>query len=263
MADNPQIPSPSRGQRSSSLKTTYLVLYNFVSSILWSTVLGRVLLIAAIHGTSEVYSGVGNFTKWTQTLALAEVLHAAFGIVRAPLLTTLMQVASRFLLVWGIVDTFPHTTSRSPVYSSMLLAWSVTEIIRYSYFAVNLSTGQVPRFLTWLRYNTFFVLYPLGISSECWLVYKAIQPAKRRNAIWELVCSVYAYDGAEEENYARNQGGAGGGQETMSVANACSSKKRKSLHKSSVAESINLGDSLRKYVKISFKCLKLALAQNI
>ena len=26
------------------------------------------------------------------------------GIVRAPLLTTLMQVASRFLLVWGIAE---------------------------------------------------------------------------------------------------------------------------------------------------------------
>lgn len=79
MADNPQTPTLSRGQRSSTLKTTYLVLYNFVSSILWSTILGRVLLIAAVHGTADVYTGVGQFAKWTQTLALAEVLHAAFG----------------------------------------------------------------------------------------------------------------------------------------------------------------------------------------
>lgn len=104
-----------------------------------------------------------------------------------------MQVSSRLLLVWGIVNNFPNTTSRSPVYSSMLIAWSVTEIIRYSYFAINLSVGSVPSFLTWLRYNTFFVLYPLGISSECWLVYKAIQPAKRWNAAWEWVLKLVLF----------------------------------------------------------------------
>lgn len=37
------------------------------------------------------------------------------------------------------------------------------------------------------RYNTFFVLYPLGISSECWLVYRAIAPAKAWNPALEWV----------------------------------------------------------------------------
>ena len=55
----------------------------------------------------------------------------------------------------------------------MLLAWSVTEVIRYSYFVWNLQGDGVPRFVTWLRYNTFYVLYPIGISSECVLIWKA------------------------------------------------------------------------------------------
>ena len=96
-----------------------------------------------------------------------------------------MQVASRLLLVWGIVNTFPGTTTRSIAYSTMLIAWSITEIIRYSYFATNLATGQVPASLTWLRYNTFFVLYPMGITSECWLVWLASGSAKRHGQIWE------------------------------------------------------------------------------
>lgn len=101
------------------------------------------------------------------------------GIVRTPLLTTAMQVASRLLLVWGVGHFFPSTTSTSAAYSTMLLAWSATEVVRYTYFALIISlAGAVPSFLTWLRYNTFFVLYPLGISSECWLVYRAIEPAK-------------------------------------------------------------------------------------
>jgi very-long-chain (3R)-3-hydroxyacyl-CoA dehydratase len=93
-----------------------------------------------------------------------------------------MQVASRLLLVWGVVDVFPELAV-SPVYSSMLVAWSVTEVIRYSYFTLSLS-GLLPGFLNWLRYNTFFVLYPLGISSECWLIYKAMVPAGRIGQEW-------------------------------------------------------------------------------
>ena len=44
------------------------------------------------------------------------------GVVRAPVLTTVMQVASRFLLVWGIGQFFPATTAASPAFSSMLLS---------------------------------------------------------------------------------------------------------------------------------------------
>lgn len=44
-----------------------------------------------------------------------------------------------------------------------------------------------------IRYNTFFVLYPLGISSECWLIYLAIQPAKRYNAALEWVLKLILF----------------------------------------------------------------------
>lgn len=37
------------------------------------------------------------------------------------------------------------------------------------------------------RYNTFYVLYPLGISSECLMVYKALGPAG------ELVSPLYRW----------------------------------------------------------------------
>lgn len=98
-------------------------------------------------------------------------------------MTTIMQVSSRFLLVWLIVYPFPHLAVLSPFYSSMLIAWSVTEVIRYSFFALSLS-GLTPSFLTWLRYNTFFVLYPLGISSECALVYLATEPAGKLGDVY-------------------------------------------------------------------------------
>lgn len=62
---------------------------------------------------------------------------------------------------------------QSPAYSSMLFAWSVTEVIRYSFFVCQLHADvTVPSWLAWARYNLFWVMYPLGIGSEAWLVWR-------------------------------------------------------------------------------------------
>ncbi|KAH7354131.1 tyrosine phosphatase-like protein [Plectosphaerella cucumerina] len=175
MADTAAAPAKAP-KRSSPVKNAYLILYNAVSAVAWLVVLGRTVAVFSSRGPSFVPLVVADWTRWTQTAAGMEILHSLFGIVRSPFLTTLMQVLSRFLLVWGVVFPFPWL-AQSPVYSSMLLAWSITEVIRYSYFALNLS-GLQPKALVWLRYNTFFVLYPIGILSECTLVYMAAEPLK-------------------------------------------------------------------------------------
>ena len=105
---------------------------------------------------------------------------SATGIVRAGFFTTVLQVASRFVLVWAIVEQFPDTTTVSPAYISMLLAWAATEMIRYSYFTCKIAFAEVPGILTWLRYNTFVLLYPIGILSEVWLIILATGPAKEK-----------------------------------------------------------------------------------
>ena len=203
--------SGSRGKATSTSgpQKTYLIAYNLISTLLWAVVLGRVVAVTVSQGHGRVFDSTFDYVKIVQSLAVLEVLHSAIGtrmstpgrscpagawhwkrdqladdpgsltgIVRAPLLTTVMQVSSRLVLVWGIANLFPQVTAASPAYTSMLLAWSATEVVRYSFFAINLATGAVPRWLTWLRYNTFFVLYPLGIGSECWLVWRAVEPSK-------------------------------------------------------------------------------------
>ncbi|KAJ4320726.1 hypothetical protein N0V94_003256 [Neodidymelliopsis sp. IMI 364377] len=200
---------------SSPVKNAYLLAYNAVSAALWAGVLYKTVTIGAHEvqtarkagsffgrsdfnsvvtglGSGKVFSELEQYTRLVQSLAGLEVLHSLIGIVRAPLLTTLMQVASRFLLVWGIAYNFPATTSHSPAYSTMLLAWSFTEVVRYSYFVFTLSGLGVPSVLSFLRYNTFMILYPLGIASECWLVYQSIGPAGQVDerlpyALWAIL----------------------------------------------------------------------------
>lgn len=67
------------------LQPQYLTLYNFISAILWLAILGRVVLLVPLVGFRYVYGGVGPFAKWTQTLALLEIVHSASGEDRHPL----------------------------------------------------------------------------------------------------------------------------------------------------------------------------------
>ncbi|KAI9655887.1 MAG: hypothetical protein M1831_004732 [Alyxoria varia] len=219
---------------SMSLKQRYLILYNACSLLLWTSLLARVLIILLLGGLHHIYPSSGTFVRGVQTLALVEVLHSALGLVRAPILTTVMQVASRLLLVWGVVSIFgdvllvggdvrkkaiwgkgslvrdrelqklakeqqEYLGPNQVAYFGMLVAWSVTEVVRYGYFTFFLASGSnlqnVPRKLIWARYNFFYVLYPLGISCEWYLVYKALPLAQNLNVFygWFLTAALFIY----------------------------------------------------------------------
>jgi hypothetical protein len=63
----------------SSVKRTYLVAYNALSAALWFVVLSRTAQTLAAKGPEAVFPAVGEWTKWTQTLAGLEILHSVLG----------------------------------------------------------------------------------------------------------------------------------------------------------------------------------------
>lgn len=82
-----------------------------------------------------------------------------------------MQVASRLLLVWGVMYSFgDHDGTGKGImggtgwqgmgeaqvgdfsFLGCLSAWGVTECIRYGFFALQVSGVGVPGWWTWLRY---------------------------------------------------------------------------------------------------------------
>ncbi len=65
-------------------KKAYLILYNAVSAIAWTAILGRVAVVLAWKGASFVPVVVDNFARITQTCAVMEVLHALTGAYRYP-----------------------------------------------------------------------------------------------------------------------------------------------------------------------------------
>ncbi|KAI0744168.1 tyrosine phosphatase-like protein, partial [Daedaleopsis nitida] len=162
----------------------YLVLYNVLSTLGWAYLLVRTLAVvlapapapasaeAVVARARTAYAAVGADVAFVQSFAALEVLHVLLGWVRSPLVTTGIQVGSRLYLVWGVVAQFPQTHT-NPLYASMVLSWSLTEVVRYSFYACAL-LGHEPRALVFLRYTLFYVLYPTGASSEALLIYATL-----------------------------------------------------------------------------------------
>ncbi|KAK9720201.1 hypothetical protein K7432_004292 [Basidiobolus ranarum] len=189
--------TPRRNREPSLVTTGYLVIYNVLSWFAWTYVLMWTL--------GEVWNKSGDYTQncskigWTLTLvqtgAVLEILHSIIGIVRSPVLTTTIQVFSRVMLVWGILFLFPIPEVHEHwAFTTMTVAWCITESIRYLYYALNLLNIQ-SSLLVWARYTFFYALYPLGATSEAILIYQSLSAAKSLNIYYYyyLVFLLFTY----------------------------------------------------------------------
>lgn len=162
----------------SVIRRLYLTIYNWTVFVGWAQVLFLALKTLKESGYEHVYDAVEKPLQFAQTGAVLEILHGLVGLVRSPVMATLPQISSRLYLTWGILWSFPEVRSHMIV-SSLVISWSVTEIIRYSFFGMKEGLGSAPSWLLWLRYSTFLLLYPTGISSEVGLIYLALPYIKR------------------------------------------------------------------------------------
>jgi very-long-chain (3R)-3-hydroxyacyl-CoA dehydratase len=90
-------------------KDMYLILYNVFCCAGWALVL-KLALTTVAQGDSlpdslaSVYSteGLATLLTYSQSAALLEILHAAVGLVRSPVVVTALQVGSRIAALVAI-----------------------------------------------------------------------------------------------------------------------------------------------------------------
>ncbi|KAL2924933.1 hypothetical protein RDABS01_006918 [Bienertia sinuspersici] len=157
----------------SLLRRTYLTLYNWIVCFGWLQVLYFAVKTLKESGYEHVYDAVEKSLLLAQTAAVLEIIHGLVGLVRSPVSATLPQIGSRLYVTWGILYSFPETRTHFLV-SSLVISWAITEIIRYSFFGLKELFGSAPSWLQWLRYSSFMLFYPTGISSEVGLIYIAL-----------------------------------------------------------------------------------------
>lgn len=164
----------------------WLIAYNSISASLWSIVLFNTVFLSLFLGQPFLFDKSSLILTIVQCGALVEVYNSATGVVKSPIVTTASQVASRLLIVLGIFQVLPNSPANYHwVYITLTLSWSVTEIVRYSYYGANLrNPDNVPYLLTWLRYSLFYVLYPTGVASELSIIYLSLGEAERVVGSW-------------------------------------------------------------------------------
>ncbi|WZZ91661.1 very-long-chain (3R)-3-hydroxyacyl-CoA dehydratase PASTICCINO 2-like [Brassica napus] len=161
----------------SIIRRVYLTLYNWIVFAGWAQVLYFAVKTLKETGHENVYDAVEKPLQLAQTAAVLEIFHGLLGLVRSPVSATLPQIGSRLFLTWGILYSFPEVQSHFLV-ASLVISWSITEIIRYSFFGLKEALGFAPSWHLWLRYSSFLVLYPTGITSEVGLIYLALPHIK-------------------------------------------------------------------------------------
>lgn len=73
------------------------------------------------------------------------------------ILSSVMQICGKNIVASCIIDDLTDNLSLSIV----IICWNVADLIRYLYFTIKNKT------LTYIRYNAFRVLYPIGVMGEC------------------------------------------------------------------------------------------------
>lgn len=147
---------------------TYLKLYNLLLAIGWAAL----LLLYILNGCKLDQVGL-ILLNICQFAAVLEIIHAALKIVSSPVVTTIKQLGSRFMVV-VLIDLL-----KSEEYIGLagvtglhliMFAWGITEIVRYSFYFSGLIDKEV-KLLVFLRYTLFLVLYPMGVTGELLIIY--------------------------------------------------------------------------------------------
>ncbi|XBI62027.1 hypothetical protein VPH35_042732 [Triticum aestivum] len=156
-----------------ALRRLYLSAYNWVVFFGWAQVMCYAASALLESGHEAVYAAVERPLQFAQTAAFMEILHSILGFVRSPISTTLPQITGRLYITWGILWSF-HEAQSHILLTSLIISWSITEVIRYFFFGMKETFGVAPYWLLWLRYSTFLVFYPTGIVSEVGLILVAM-----------------------------------------------------------------------------------------
>lgn len=148
---------------------SWLRRYNLLSAFLWALLLVQATYWQVVRGQPDVFQKTHSNLILVETFALVELYASVRAYVSSSVFTTFTQLFARFFIIWALFYRFSDSAFNNSTrcYFLMVVAWAVTEVIRYNYYAANMSTSRRPSpLLSWLRYTAFIVLYPLGLFCE-------------------------------------------------------------------------------------------------
>uniref|UniRef100_A0A183C6U4 Very-long-chain (3R)-3-hydroxyacyl-CoA dehydratase n=1 Tax=Globodera pallida TaxID=36090 RepID=A0A183C6U4_GLOPA len=154
-------------QRVNMLFSSYLFLYNIGMFIFTFYILCSILANYVSTPKAEFLLGFwsANFRSLLiiTVLQSLDALHAFTRLTSAGYKASLIQVSGRLAMLM-IINGCPPRWQWPPVFT-LILAYLFSEQFRYPYYALKTLGISLP-VVTWLRYNMWLLLYPLGFFLE-------------------------------------------------------------------------------------------------
>ncbi|KAH9524876.1 Very-long-chain (3R)-3-hydroxyacyl-CoA dehydratase [Bulinus truncatus] len=166
--DQSDLPSPSQ---------TYLFTYNLFQFVGYTYIFISLIYHSFKNDENAkqaAFEDVGTQMMVCQAVSFLEIIHVFFKLVHSQILTTVLQVSGRNFILFFLILQEPRLQI-SPLCWYLFLTWSFIEIIRYPFYILQLLNLKL-KFLIWLRYSVWIILYPLGIKtcSEAAIVFQSI-----------------------------------------------------------------------------------------
>ena len=145
----------------------YLACYNGLQLAMWVNILA--LLLYYNQKAAYLVPLIRTLCTSSHFLMSLEPVHSFLKIANTSPIPSLIQVSARNVFIWGYLELKADTEYAY----ALLLAWSLAEIIRYTYYFSG-TIGTIPYLFTWLRYSSFIVLYVTGVFVEILVCYEAV-----------------------------------------------------------------------------------------
>ena len=167
-------------------KDGYLLAYNTASLCGWVYVQYLCLKHICSSNVSAYSLYFQSITPLVvlQSAQWMEVVHTLLSLTRSNLSVQICQLGGRYnaLMLCFLFASFNKLKVISVEeyvdkylgfgYVGVLTAWSMAEIIRYPFYICKYldKSSKLNRMVSWLRYNQFLLLYPIGFAAEmvCW-----------------------------------------------------------------------------------------------
>ena len=153
----------------------YLTKYNTCMAVAFFFIFAELLYGCIRYRTDYygmVWAHVGPKMKIVTVVQIMDVLHARALITHNKWYVCFLQVFSRLYILFVVLGTDPVMQNK-PFVCFLFLVYVAIEVIRYPFYALAARKRAYP-LLTWLRYNAWIPLYPLGLFLEGVILLRSI-----------------------------------------------------------------------------------------
>ncbi|KAK6460023.1 hypothetical protein DFJ63DRAFT_315899 [Scheffersomyces coipomensis] len=160
-----------------STKWKFIFFYDAAATMLWFCCLARFLILLPLVGRRFLPGGIADFFHGISLIPLIGFFFNKLLLEPSFSLKDIWGYTNGIKMAWicyGVI--FPHPKiAKHTSYSFLILSYCVGNLIHYSYYTFKTKTRASPRFLFWLEFSNFYLIYPISLLAEMILIFLSLE----------------------------------------------------------------------------------------